>query len=295
MHRFVLAPSCLCWLMSFGCGMLVDQPMPETLEQERRIEAVRAFYPASGLLAPDDSNRTFAPYDRRCVAMRTSVAPIDPIDHADEEDYFERPIERRVHQIWFGDRQAMASDKPELWQEMAERFGYQYRLWTEADMDELHAIMPPKNAALLDQFLHNHSYHSASDIARVSLLEAFGGLYVDVDMRPPRKHLELIDPARVIPMRNVVVMSEVNARDSGSRTSLFVANGFMAASAGHPLIRHLVASMPRNVEAMVRHGGADSRARGPAEFMTGPFFVTRSLAGAVTVLPFTYMKTIGIL
>lgn len=275
--------------------MQADQNFPPTDEAAQSAQIRSAFRSTIDAQPPDARPRTLAPYDKRCDAMRTMPAPIEPLLRAEHADYFERPIEHSVHQIWFGDPARLERSKPSQWQQMAELFGYTYRLYTEDDVEMIRSIMPARNADLLELFLASHSYHAASDIARISLLEAFGGIYVDCDMRPPTVQGEYVDIAKVFPMRNIVLMTEVESRNIGSRVSLFAANGLLMAAKGHPLIRHLVDSMPDNVESMMAHGVTDSQGRGPPEFMTGPFFLSRSLAGAVTVLPFTYLKTLHVL
>lgn len=88
-------------------------------------------------------------------------------------------IPRLLHHIWVGPRPV-----PEEWLVAwrAMHPSWQHRLWREADLAKL--AMP--NRAAFDDFMARGVWHGAADIARVAILQAHGGVYVDIDAKPLR-------------------------------------------------------------------------------------------------------------
>jgi inositol phosphorylceramide mannosyltransferase catalytic subunit len=81
-------------------------------------------------------------------------------------------IPRIVHQIWLGSR---LPEKYKRWQKGWQSMsGWQYKLWTDEDIRELELVNE-------DLYLFSKNYGQRSDIARIEILNKFGGLYVDVD------------------------------------------------------------------------------------------------------------------
>jgi inositol phosphorylceramide mannosyltransferase catalytic subunit len=81
-------------------------------------------------------------------------------------------IPRVIHQIWIGDKQP-----PRKW---LDTWGASYMgriLWREGDIDQfcLH------NRDKYDYFYKKKDFAGATDIARVEILEQFGGVYLDAD------------------------------------------------------------------------------------------------------------------
>jgi len=86
-------------------------------------------------------------------------------------------IPKILHQIWLGPKTPPAHFVTfrEKWKEMHP--DWQYRLWTDADLDTL-------KLELRDLIEASPNYAEKSDILRCELLEQFGGVYLDVDMDP---------------------------------------------------------------------------------------------------------------
>lgn len=229
-----------------------------------------------------------APYDLACDVMDTQVAPAMDWLTSGQPAYFTRPIERRIHQIWFGDPARMDDRRAATWRAHAASFGYTYKLWTEADLDELRDTMPAQNLAIVWQLLARGEYFGASDVLRVFLLEHFGGLYADIDIGAPSVSGRPIDIADVVPMTNIVFMTEHRGRDVGNNVALFAANSFMMCSAHHPLMQHLVRGLWANMQAVTEASMVHSNIH--VAYYTGPFYVNRSLSGPMTVLPITFLE-----
>lgn len=243
----------------------------------------------SGYTIPRDTSHLLAPMDPACAYMQTSPAPLHPSEQTAQQNYFRTPIPKVVHQIWFGDVHKMDTSGPQAWQKFAGQFGYRYRLWGEQDAQELEALMPAENFSLWQQYLRLRDYQGASDIVRLSLLAQLGGIYADVDIHPPSRAGELVDLAKLLPLENIVFVTEKDSRKV-SDAAIFVCNGLMMSAQHHPLMQHLVQTVVGNVTAVRQQPvDANTQALGVhTMYLTGPFFVTRSLAGAFTVLPYDY-------
>jgi len=93
-------------------------------------------------------------------------------------------IPKIIHQIWLGPKNPPAHfftfrDK---WLKLHP--DWEYRLWTDADLDGL-------NLELRDLIDATPNFAERSDILRSELLERFGGVYVDVDIDPFHSLTEL--------------------------------------------------------------------------------------------------------
>jgi mannosyltransferase OCH1-like enzyme len=238
---------------------------------------------------PSNTEHLKCPYDTAGDHMRTSPAPIHPDQSPAQENYFLRPIPNVVHQIWFGGASRMDSRNTDMWRQFSQLYHYRYRLWTEQDLQELQGMMPQDHYELLNQFLRIADYHGASDVARISILLAEGGTYVDVDMRPPTRDNQIIDLAKLVPMQNIVFMTEKSSRNV-IESSMFVANGFIMSAPQHPLLQHLSDTMVDNCTALNQRPIDESTSHLTVHpmYLTGPFFVSRSLAGVFSIIPFNY-------
>jgi inositol phosphorylceramide mannosyltransferase catalytic subunit len=78
-----------------------------------------------------------------------------------------------IHQIWLG---SPFPEKYREWQAswMHHHPDWEYRLWTEKEIDQLHM----ENRDLYDA---SYNFGEKSDIARYEILYQFGGIYVDTD------------------------------------------------------------------------------------------------------------------
>lgn len=226
--------------------------------------------------------------------MQTYFAPIDPINNLSQKNYFDAPIPKQVHQIWFGDPTRRCDDHPAQWRKFAQDFGYVYRLWTDDDLAELKNILPKKNFDLLTRLLACKEVYAASDLLRISLLQNLGGIYCDVDMSPPHVDDKIVDLAEVMPMRGLVLLTENFAMNVGN-SAMFFANGLMMASKAHPILTHLQNQLPLNMLSLNPQAASPSAplCQIDAVYATGPGFLSRSLSGVFTLLPITYARRLG--
>lgn len=86
-------------------------------------------------------------------------------------------IENTVHQIWVGDSYKATWNMMYSWKRYCDRFGWEYKLWTENELE----TVPMKNKKLYDLYKTNNDYHGMSDVARIEILNKYGGIYSDCD------------------------------------------------------------------------------------------------------------------
>lgn len=237
-----------------------------------------------------------AQFDVRALAMHVTPAPIVVGDTSSSLPYFRQPIPRHVHQIWFGKTDAWAKRpqrKEQLrtrqWRSYAEKFAYGYTLWTDSDAQAIARMMPE---ALRDEFCSAHrtgQFRLASDLARLAIMVARGGIYVDCDMAPPHDDADQISMDDIFPDEGLVLMSERNHRSIGA-TAVFVANGFIMSSPEHPVLRHLIDSVPQNVAHLRAHG---QTLRDPI-FAAGCMPLTKVLAGTFHLIPLDHLVGLGV-
>jgi mannosyltransferase OCH1-like enzyme len=86
-------------------------------------------------------------------------------------------IENIVHQIWVGDSNKATWNMMKSWQRYCEKFQWTYKLWRESDIESIHL----KNKKLYDYYKKNNDYHGMSDVARIEIINKYGGIYSDCD------------------------------------------------------------------------------------------------------------------
>lgn len=129
-------------------------------------------------------------------------------------------IPRIIHQIWLGSPVPVEiSQWMESWKKL--HAGWEYRLWTEANMP------PLENQA---QFDSARAWAVKADLARVEILQQYGGVYVDADYECFRPIDRLIENATAL------VLSE----GDGSIT-----NSLVGSTVAHPLLSSLITEMGR--------------------------------------------------
>lgn len=223
-----------------------------------------------GQLIPDYDKRS----EHMCAFPPVNLTP----------GYFDKPIPKKIHQIWFGDPARAPKEVTSQWVEFAKRFGYEYQLWTEADDVLLRWLMAPENYRLMLDYREKKVYCSASDILRYELLKHYGGIYVDCDIPAPKENGSYVDLAAFIPMRGLVLTTEWHGREIGT-CALFASCGLIMCCPGHPVIEQLVKSISGNVEAFTKSGeDPDSM------FLTGPCLLNKVLTGSFTLVPSTYLE-----
>lgn len=109
--------------------------------------------------------------------------------------------------------------------------GWKYMLWDEGAIDGLGL----KNRKLYDFYISKRCYHGASDVARLEILNAHGGIYIDADTERLEDIGELMD----------CDFFAVEANRPGR-----VANGIIASIPGHPIISAYIKAMGEAKEVM---------------------------------------------
>ncbi|MCU0506474.1 MAG: hypothetical protein MUE82_12030, partial [Chloroflexi bacterium] len=101
--------------------------------------------------------------------------------------------------------------------------GWEHRVWREADIEALPLVAGDAYRRLLA----SGTWHGAADVARLEVLHAVGGVYVDIDSRPLRS-LEGADFMEAGVFAAYEPVPSIPGR---------VANGTIGAEAGHEAIR----------------------------------------------------------
>ena len=243
-----------------------------------------------------DTGHLRAPRDPIAPLMGGAPPSIRPDLQAADDRYFTKSIPRVIHQIWFGNAQSVRQETVEAWQQFARQFGYTYRLWGDDDREEFGYLLAAEDLAMFDKYRHQGDYWAASDILRLNLLAEIGGVYADLDIMPPSIDGEWVDLAAIVPMQNMVTITERDSR-SVNDSSLFVGNNFMMAAAHHPLVQHLRENLLANTLALneCESGQLPAQLRVPAMYATGTFYISRNLAGVFTMLPYNYARAYGML
>jgi len=223
-------------------------------------------------------------YDMRCNAMKCKEAEIFPPNHPEQSDYFNQEVPKKIHQIWFGNINALDKCKPNQWRELSEQRGYNYYLWSEDDIGLIKSIMSSDNFSLFKQFLSNKNWWSASDLLRYSLLKQFGGLYVDCDLAPPVYEGEYVNLEDILNFKGLTLWTEHHGRNVNA-TAIFVGNSFIMSPPEHPVLISLTDQIYENC----MHWYSVNK-NYDAMFVTGPFLLNKVLSGSVNIVPITYMK-----
>jgi len=170
-------------------------------------------------------------------------------------------VPKLIHRVWLG------SPIPPEFERFADSWAqinpdWEMRLWTEANLpllinQELYDRAPDLvSSRLVPRF--------RSNLVRYEILLAHGGLYVDCDFEA----LKPIDG----------LIGGLDCFAAEERRGL-IANGFMGATPGHPLIRQLIDDAPASVQ---------QRRGQPSWRTTGPEHLTRTAAqrpGELTLVP----------
>ncbi len=169
-------------------------------------------------------------------------------------------IPRIIHQTW---RTHEVPAAYRNWQASWQRLnpGYEYRLWSNRDIEQLIARDFPEWASLF------HSYRKnicRIDLARYLILKKYGGIYADLDYECLRPQ----DP--LLRIRPLVLGAEPASHaqlEMAVRAKLdtVVCNAWMASAPGHPFWDHLLAYL------------MTTAAEPDVLDATGPFAMTRAL------------------
>lgn len=89
-------------------------------------------------------------------------------------------IPRKIHQIWLGKK--VVPKQTQLWINLCERYGYEYKLWRDKDLKNL---INQKYFNEMKTFGQSgSSIEGCIDIARYEIIYQNGGLCVDINMIP---------------------------------------------------------------------------------------------------------------
>lgn len=162
-------------------------------------------------------------------------------------------VPRIVHQVWFGGVERAPTSIMASWRALCARHGWEYRLWTEREIDSL----PMENRAVYTWFQNRGDLHGMSDVARVEILRRYGGLYCDCDFEWAGNPLEEVLPLEV----DLLLATTENTYPSpvqfgmwqqrfpgGGASAHFLANGFLAAPPENPILALMIREMPESVE-----------------------------------------------
>lgn len=147
-----------------------------------------------------------------------------------------------IHQIWLGD---MPPDIKNMMETFSKDYvqknpGWRYILWDEKRLKNLNMI----NEDIFDK---EKKCDSKSDIARLEILNRFGGWYLDSDFIWLGKHsLSFLSNAK----NGFAIAYEKNGSSIGSEylngDSKRVANGFLGATIANPIIALLIGKLKNN-------------------------------------------------
>jgi len=175
------------------------------------------------------------------------------------------PVPKIIHQIWIGTQPVPAGTQ--AWKKHAQKHGYEYKLWTEKDIQNLSIT---ENAGFREMY-EDGDLPGAVDVARYIILEKFGGIYLDCDWYPARDDLSF---HHIMPMQGIGGMAEDIPRNTG-KGGLLLANSFIMAPPKHPVFRRILDSLPAVMSALPR---------APAWWSTGPLLFTLMCRGGPMTL-----------
>lgn len=163
----------------------------------------------------------------------------------------------RLHMIWFGPEKIPQKyvENSRLWQNAYPHCDF--RLWDE---DSYRREITSTNAALFREAAKikpNDAHRLRADIARLDILYEFGGLYIDCDSEPRGDMSDLIGEHAFVAGRSPQHINGVHP----------IANGVIAAAAGHPFLLEAINGLAQSVSAY--------RDRSVAQ-MVGPWHLTRT-------------------
>jgi mannosyltransferase OCH1-like enzyme len=84
-------------------------------------------------------------------------------------------IPKILHQIWIGDKSKMPIGHIQTWIDIHP--GYEHIIWDEEKIDSLNLI----NRDKYDIYYKQKCYNGAANVARVEIINKYGGIYLDAD------------------------------------------------------------------------------------------------------------------
>lgn len=150
--------------------------------------------------------------------------------HSDDK---KQRIPKIIHQIWIG------GTIPEKYVEWGETWkelnpGWEYRLWTDADVDSLGLL----NRANYDSLLNPGP---KSDVLRFHILNKFGGLYVDTDFQCLK------------PFEDLSYLKFYTGVGYPSKVELYP--GLIGCVPGHPIMKKICQEISKVDQSVIRKKG----------------------------------------
>ncbi|HEX8532534.1 MAG TPA: glycosyltransferase, partial [Allosphingosinicella sp.] len=169
------------------------------------------------------------------------------------------PIPKIIHQTWKdADVPARYLEWQESWRALNP--GYEYRLWSDNDLE---ALVRDRYPELLELFLSYASHICRVDLGRYLVLNSFGGVYADLDCECLRPLDGLLESREFVigcePQEHLAL-----AKAAASGLSRILCPTFIASIPGHLFWDHLLGRLQ---EARDHEDVLDS---------TGPFVLTRA-------------------
>ena len=166
-------------------------------------------------------------------------------------------IPKIIHQIWIG-----KNVMPQVWIDtvtgFAKKYGYDYKLWTEKNMDSLPWESFKGIQKAYNILKSKNQFAGCSDIIRLLALYKYGGVYIDADtviMKSRKFHqfLETNKAAVFFGWRNEIEkkIKDILLKDESAAirdTNRLVANGLIGSVKEHPFIKNLLDGIPSNLE-----------------------------------------------
>ena len=172
-------------------------------------------------------------------------------------------IPMNIHQIWINRDPGVAI--PEEWLEWSKSWKkfnpeWNYRLW---QTKKIEAFMAEKYPDLVGFYNSFESDVQKSDVARLLLLDAFGGIYADLDMECLRPLDELIKG------RTCIACCESRRHSRLFDLRRMLCTNYIASAPGHPFLAHTVREMVEGIRTL--------HFVYPVMESTGPLMFTRAL------------------
>jgi hypothetical protein len=157
-------------------------------------------------------------------------------------------IQKNVHQIWLGNRKLPPKKIMQSWINYCEKFGWKYHLWTESEIDKINL----KNNYIYQHYKSRNDFHGMSDVARIEIVNQFGGLYCDVDFFSWQTDIEKFTPLNHdmfigctendYPKRSRLHM-EFNDFPGRTNCAFHLANGFFIAPKDNNILSFMLEQM----------------------------------------------------
>jgi mannosyltransferase OCH1-like enzyme len=157
-------------------------------------------------------------------------------------------IPKTIHQIWWGYMPTNLQAHVMSWRRMAQLHGWEHRLWTLDDIKQL---------KLTNEAFFNKDWHIThkTDVARMEIMERFGGLYVDCDYhwahQDPENYLHRDKGLPVVTLEHQIVVPKADWYPSNpTRVSNAITfrNSIFAFPPKHPWMVDMVRLLPEHIQ-----------------------------------------------